>query len=81
MFNLEKFIENCVAAQTGSDNQKAIREILSEAMAMPNEVLNSLGEPREAGVEKLHHSEELTILNVIWGIRHFRRANSPNSVL
>ena len=30
-------------------------------------MLRALGEPRRAEIQKLHHSAELTVLNVIWG--------------
>jgi hypothetical protein len=30
-------------------------------------VLNGLGEPKRAEVQKLYHSDTLTILNVVWG--------------
>jgi predicted metal-dependent enzyme (double-stranded beta helix superfamily) len=66
MFDLEKFIAGCIAADRGGDGQKAIREILAEAVAAPGDVLKTLGEPSEAGVERLHHSDTLTIVSVIW---------------
>lgn len=35
-------------------------------MSDPAAVLKGLGEPRHAGLHKLHQSNELTILNVVW---------------
>ena len=35
----------------------------------PTAVLGGLGEPRRAEVQKLYHSDQLTILNVIWAPR------------
>ena len=29
-------------------------------------VLKGLGAPAKAGIQKIHHSPELTILNVVW---------------
>ena len=66
MFDLDKFIENCIAAGQEGEDQKAVREVMLEAMAAPEDVLGALGEPGEAGVEKLYHSEQLTILNIHW---------------
>jgi predicted metal-dependent enzyme (double-stranded beta helix superfamily) len=41
----------------------------SRAVSDPAAVLKALGEPRRAEVQKLYHSDNLTILNVIWGPR------------
>ena len=45
---------------------RAVREVLARAVSAPNEVLAGVGEPREAGLHRLYHSDELTILNVVW---------------
>ena len=45
MFKLDRFIEDCIAAQREGESQKAIREVLAGAVAMPNELLEALGEP------------------------------------
>jgi predicted metal-dependent enzyme (double-stranded beta helix superfamily) len=37
-----------------------------EWAAEPSAVLKGIGEPRKAGVEKLYHADDLTIINVIW---------------
>ena len=67
MFDLERFIEECREVQRKGENQTAVREFLSRALSDPSAVLKALGEPKRAGVEKLYNSEELTILNVVWG--------------
>ncbi|HEV2300373.1 MAG TPA: hypothetical protein VGR91_02275, partial [Stellaceae bacterium] len=36
------------------------------AVAEPGAVLKGLGEPAQAGIQRLHHTETLTILNVVW---------------
>ena len=46
---------------------KSVREVVARAVSEPSAVISGLGEPKCAGVQKLHRSEELTILNVVWG--------------
>ena len=66
MFELERFVEDCRAALKESVPQKAIGEVIERAISRPNEVVAALGEPREAGINALYRSAELTILNVVW---------------
>ncbi|HKD10549.1 MAG TPA: hypothetical protein VKE50_00665 [Thermoanaerobaculia bacterium] len=66
MFELERFVEDCRAALEDSVPQKAIREVIGRAISYPNEIVAALGEPREAGIQMLHRSAELTVLNVVW---------------
>lgn len=66
MFDAERFVEDCRNALAEDDSHKAVRALLARAVSEPAAVLNGLGEPREAGVQKLYHSDEMTILNVIW---------------
>jgi predicted metal-dependent enzyme (double-stranded beta helix superfamily) len=46
---------------------QAVREVVARALDDPRAVLKALGEPARASVQKLHGSDRLTILNVIWG--------------
>jgi len=66
MFELDRFIEECRAALAEDASHKAVREVVARAVADPVAVLRGLGEPKRGEVQKLHHSDELTILNVIW---------------
>lgn len=66
MFDTERFVQECRDAVTESDGHKAVRELLARAVAEPGTVLDALGEPTEAGAQSLYHSDNLTILNVIW---------------
>lgn len=65
MFDLDRFIEECRAAVT--QGQPAVRDLVSRAVAEPGEVLRALGEPTRAGLNTLYRSDELTILNLVWG--------------
>ena len=67
MFEVDQFVADCRAAYAEDSSHKAIREVAQRAFSNPREVLNGLGEPERAGVYKLHHSPDLTILNVVWG--------------
>ncbi len=67
MFDLERFVDDCKQAIAGDDSKRAVAELVEQAVAAPNEVLQGVGEPSRAGVTKLHHSDSLTILNIVWG--------------
>jgi predicted metal-dependent enzyme (double-stranded beta helix superfamily) len=66
MFDLERFIADCRAARAADPSHKAVREVVARSVAEPGAVLEGLGEPDKAGIATLHHSPELTILNVVW---------------
>ena len=68
-FDLDRFIGDCCAALSMDPPHKAVREVVARAVSMPSAVLGGLGEPRRAEVQKLHQSDRLTILNVIWAPR------------
>jgi predicted metal-dependent enzyme (double-stranded beta helix superfamily) len=69
MFDLDRFIADCRTAVREDATHKAAREVLVRAVADPSAVVAALGEPQRAGVNPLYRSEDLTILNVIWGRR------------
>jgi predicted metal-dependent enzyme (double-stranded beta helix superfamily) len=69
MFDLERFVADCRAARAADPSHKAVREVVARAVADPGAVLKGLGEPKRAEIQKLHHSPELTILNVVWAPR------------
>jgi predicted metal-dependent enzyme (double-stranded beta helix superfamily) len=67
MFNLDNLITDCQTAMKGGrDAQADVREILTRAVSDPAAVLREIGEPTKGGVTKLHDSEDLTIINVVW---------------
>ena len=67
MFDLDRFIADCRAAVAEDASHKLVREVVARAVADPAGVLKGVGEPRFAGVERLCHAPDLTILNVVWG--------------
>ena len=66
MFDLDQFIADCRAALAADLSHKFVREVVARAVADPAAVLKGLGEPNRAGLHKLYHSDDLTILNVVW---------------
>jgi predicted metal-dependent enzyme (double-stranded beta helix superfamily) len=69
MFDLDQFIADCRRAVADDNSHKSVREVVARAVSDPAGVLKGLGEPRRAEVQRLYHSDNLTILNVIWGPR------------
>jgi predicted metal-dependent enzyme (double-stranded beta helix superfamily) len=66
MFETERFVADCRAAFAEDPTHKAVREVLARAVSDPGAVLSGLGEPTRAQIQKLFHSDALTILNVVW---------------
>ena len=46
---------------------RAIREVVERAVSEPGQIVKKLGGPKRAGIETLHQSADLTVLNLIWG--------------
>jgi len=68
-FDLDRFVSDCRQALAEDSSHKLVREVVARAVSEPSSVLKGLGEPERSEVQKLYHSEQLTILNVIWGPR------------
>lgn len=66
MFDLDRFVADCRAALDSPAAEVAIKELLTAVVACPADVESVLGTPRAGGISTLHHSPQLTILNVIW---------------
>src|SRR5215831_2218465 len=54
------------AAFAEDPTHKAVREVLARSVSNPTAVLKGLGEPQRAEIQKIFHSDALTILNVVW---------------
>ena len=65
-FDLDQFIVDCRAARDADPSHKLVREVVARAVSDPAAVLRNLGEPGRGEVQRLYHSPDLTILNVIW---------------
>jgi predicted metal-dependent enzyme (double-stranded beta helix superfamily) len=66
MFDKDQFIADCRAALAGDRASRNVREVVARAVAAPADVIRVLGEPKAGGIEPIHHSPELTIVNVLW---------------
>lgn len=66
MFDKEQFIADCRAAAGDVQASRHIREIVARSVSDPDSIVRALGEPKPGGIEPLHRSPELTILNVFW---------------
>nr|VFJ43476.1 MAG: Predicted metal-dependent enzyme of the double-stranded beta helix superfamily [Candidatus Kentron sp. FW]VFJ56396.1 MAG: Predicted metal-dependent enzyme of the double-stranded beta helix superfamily [Candidatus Kentron sp. FW] len=67
MFDHERFIADCQAALMEDSSYKGVREVVARAVSNPAAVIKGLGYPQQSGVQRLYCSDDLTILNVIWG--------------
>jgi predicted metal-dependent enzyme (double-stranded beta helix superfamily) len=66
MFDKEQFISECRGALDGDRASRNVREVVGHTIADPAAVIHGLGEPKQGGLDVLHRSAELTVLNVIW---------------
>lgn len=66
MLNLDQFVADCRDALAQDRGGLAVREVVARAVSEPSSVLAALGEPKRGGVTRIHQSQELTILNVVW---------------
>ena len=65
-FDLDQFVAECCAARDGDPSHRLVRKVVARAVSDPAVVLKGLGEPKRSEVQRLYHSENLTILKVIW---------------
>jgi predicted metal-dependent enzyme (double-stranded beta helix superfamily) len=70
MFDIDRFAGDCRAAlaERGSE---AIREVVRRAVLDDGDVIRALGEPAGASAAVLVRTQDLTILNVVWGARQW----------
>ncbi len=64
MFQKDRFVEDCREAV--KDGQKAVREVVLEAVGDPSGIVAELGEPTQAGVFPLYHGGDVTVINFVW---------------
>jgi predicted metal-dependent enzyme (double-stranded beta helix superfamily) len=65
MFDVDRFVTECHAGAVNGAH--GVLEIIARAVAAPGDVIAALREPRRAGIEVLHRSADLTVLNLVWG--------------
>ncbi len=64
MFEKDRFVEDCRRAVR--DGQKAVREVMLEAVGDPAAIISELGEPTQAGVNTLYSGADATVINFVW---------------
>ena len=64
MFEKDRFVEDCRRAVR--DGQKAVREIVLEAVGDPAGIISELGEPTKPGVFPLYQGADVTVINFVW---------------
>lgn len=67
MFDLDRFVQDCTVALDETAPEMAVREVVAEAVSDPAGLMRAIGEPERGGVFTLHHSDRLTVLNLVWG--------------
>jgi len=75
---LEQFIAECTSAINDSAPGKAVRETVARAVADPVALQKELGVPERGGINRIHVSDELTILNVVWAPRMTLKPHNHN---
>lgn len=64
MFHRARFVEDCkLAAGVG---QRAVREVVLEAVGDPSGIIAELGSPMKAGVVPLYRADDLTVIHFVW---------------
>jgi len=66
LIEMQKFIEDCIAANKESDPQEAVKEVLARGVSNPSAMLKAIGEPTEAGLKVFLRSKDLTIFAASW---------------
>ena len=66
MFDKDRLIADCRAALDGDRASRNVREVVARAVSDPAAVIGGLSEPKAGGIQPIHRSPELTIINVLW---------------
>ncbi len=77
-FELKPFVSDCIAAIKQAQTERNIRELVSAAVSDCSVLIQVLGAPARAGVERLHVADNLTVLNVVWAPRMTLRPHNHN---
>jgi predicted metal-dependent enzyme (double-stranded beta helix superfamily) len=66
MFDLERFVADCRTCTSASGSPEPVAELVTRAVFTHAAVIEALGVPKRAALNKLYCSHDLTILNVVW---------------
>ncbi len=65
MFDLDDFLESCIAAGRESEPRRAVTEVLERAVSDPVSMTETL-RPDTGGLTVLHNSDAVTVLHLVW---------------
>jgi predicted metal-dependent enzyme (double-stranded beta helix superfamily) len=65
-FDVEEFIQACSAAIATAEAERAVREFVGEALSDSAAVVAALGEREHAGLQTLHRTSALTVIDFMW---------------
>jgi predicted metal-dependent enzyme (double-stranded beta helix superfamily) len=65
MFDLDQFIAD-LRATLAERSRQPMKEVVARAVSDPAALIRAIGEPDKAGVQVLHKSPELTVMNLLW---------------
>jgi predicted metal-dependent enzyme (double-stranded beta helix superfamily) len=68
MFDLDQFIAD-LRATLPEKSRQPMKEVVARAVSDPAALMRAIGEPDKAGVQVLHRSADLTVLNLLWAPR------------
>ena len=68
MFDLDRFIAD-LRATLPERSRQPMKEVVARAVSDPAALIRGIGAPDKAGVQVLHKSPELTVLNLLWAPR------------
>ena len=66
MFDVEEFVADCRAVLERDRSSAAVYEVVARAVSEPSALIKALGEPARGQIQRIYHSPQLTVLNVIW---------------
>lgn len=65
MFDLDRFIED-LRASLKERSRQATRQVVARAVSDPVALTRAIGEPARGGLNVLHQSADLTVINLVW---------------
>ena len=68
MFDLDQFIAD-LRATLPDRSRQPMKEVVARAVSDPAALMRVIGEPEKPGVQVLHKSPEITVMNLLWAPR------------
>jgi predicted metal-dependent enzyme (double-stranded beta helix superfamily) len=66
---IEDFVSECIDAVANPSTERTIREAVTRLVSDPAALMQAVGTPSHAGVQRLHVTDTLTVINVVWAPR------------